>query len=403
MSFSKVKIPIQILLAAGVLLALSLSVFAQPVATARKRPQGKSGAAGFSEVVRRADEARLTGRLDEAAALYLQALRARPAWPEGWWYVGTIFYEKDRYAEARDAFRNLVALEPKNGPAWGMLGLCEFQTREYERAVVSLQRGRLLGLAGHQDLISVVRYHTALLYIRLEQFEIAFDILREFLREGNESQKVIEAFGLTMLRLPFLPSELPPDRRELVLIAGRAGFNLGARRTAEARKAFDELLARYPETPSVHYAYGIYLLNQDADAALEEFRKELKISPNHVAAMLQMAFEYLKRNEYETALPLAEKSVQLAPKLFPARNALGRILLELGQVERAIAELETGVKLAPESPEMHFALARAYTRAGRKQEAAREREAFLKYDKLYREQRADDKSGKSPASNEEKP
>jgi len=52
---------------------------------------------------------------------------------------------------------------------------------------------------------------------------------------------------------------------------------------------------------------------------------------------------------------------------------------------------------------MHFALARAYTRAGRKQEAAREREAFLKYDKLYREQRADDKSGKSPASNEEKP
>lgn len=407
MTFSKVKRPIQILLAAGVLLALSLSAPAQTAGKARKRPaQGKPGpaaAADFTEAVRRADGAREAGRLDEAAALYLQALRVRPAWPEGWWYVGTIFYEKDRYVEARDAFRNLVALEPKKGQAWGMLGLCEFQTREYERAVVSLQRGRLLGLAGHQELISVVRYHTALLYIRLEQFEIAFDILREFLREGNESQKVIEAFGLTMLRLPFLPTELPPDRREQVLIAGRAGFNLGARRMDEARRAFDELLARYPETPSVHYAYGIYLLNQDADAALEEFRKELKISPNHVAAMLQMAFEYLKRNEYETALPLAEKSVQLAPKLFPARNALGRILLELGQVERAIVELEAGVKLAPESPEMHFALARAYTRAGRREEAAREREAFLKYDKLYREQREGDKSGKPPGPNEEKP
>jgi tetratricopeptide (TPR) repeat protein len=379
---------IQALIITSILFVWSVPVSAQ---SARKRQaQGKTKPAtpaAFNEAARRADEARLASRLDEAAAFYLQALQMRPAWAEGWWYVGTIFYEKDLYLEARNAFRNLVALDPKKGPAWGMLGLCEYQTREYEKAVVSLQRGRMLGLAGNQELVSVVRYHAALLYIRLEQFEIAFDILREFLREGNESRKVVEAFGLTMLRLPFLPTELPPDKREQVLIAGRAGFNLGARRMDEAHKAFDELLARYAETPSVHYAFGIYLLTQDADAALEEFRKELKISPNHVPAMLQIAFEYLKRDEYENALPLAEKSVQLAPKLFPARNALGRILLELGQVERAIAELETGVKLAPDSPEMHFALARAYTRAGRKEEAARERETFQRLDKLYRTQR----------------
>jgi tetratricopeptide (TPR) repeat protein len=190
-----------------------------------------------------------------------------------------------------------------------------------------------------------------------------------------------------MLRMPFLPNEIPPDKRELVLIAGRAGFNMAARRMEESRKAFDELLARYPEEPNIHYAFGIFLLNQDADAALEEFRRELKISPSHVPAMLQMAFEYLKRDEHENALPWAEQSVRLAPNLFPARNALGRILLELGQVERSIKELEAGVKLAPDSPEMHFALARAYTRADRKEEAAREREIFQKLDKLYRTQR----------------
>jgi tetratricopeptide (TPR) repeat protein len=267
-----------------------------------------------------------------------------------------------------------------------MLGLCEFNTREYERAVVSLQRGRALGLGGNAQLESVVRYHTAILYNRLEQFEIAYEILREFLREGNESPKVIEAFGMAMLRMPFLPSEMPPDKRDQVLVAGRGGLNMAARRLDQARRSFEELVTRYPNSPNVHYSFGIYLLNQDADKALAEFHQELKISPEHVPAMLQVAFEHLKRDENEAALPWAEKAVQLSPNLFPARNALGRILLDLGQVDRAIKELEAGVKLAPDSPEMHYALARAYTRAGRREDAAREREIFQRLEKSNRGQ-----------------
>ena len=278
--------------------------------------------------------------------------------------------------EARDAFRNLVALDEKNGRAWGMLGLCEFQTKEYERAVVSLQRGRSLGLSNNREIESVVRYHTAQLYIRFDHFEIAYDILSEFVLVGNQSPKIMEAFGLAMLRMPFLAKEIPPDKREAVNLAGRAGYFMAARRLEEARVAFAELLTRFPDAPNVHYAHGVFLLNQDADAALKEFRRELEISPSHQPTMVQLAFEYMKRDELETALPFAEKAVQLAPNMFPARNVLGRILLDLGQVERAVKELEEGVRLAPQSPEMHFALARAYTRVGRKADAARERELF---------------------------
>jgi tetratricopeptide (TPR) repeat protein len=337
----------------------------------------------FDQAVKSADEARLAGRLDEAVRLYGKALRIRPKWPDGWWYIGAILYEKDLYAQARDAFQNVVALEPERGPAWGMLGLCQFQTREYDRAVVSLQRGRALKLGENKELESVVRYHTALLYIRFEQFEIAYDILSEFLRVGNASSKVIEAFGLTLLRLPFIATELPPDKREQVMIAGQAGFNMAARRPDVARAAFDQLLTRYPDTPNVHYAFGVFLLNQDADAALKEFNRELEISPLHQPAMVQIAFEYLKRDDYNAALPLAEKAVQLAPKMFPARNVLGRVLLELGQIDRAIAELEEGTRLAPASPEMHYALGRAYRRAGREQEAKREVALFQKLQEQY--------------------
>src|SRR5262245_39759120 len=235
----------------------------QPPAKAKpsetSKTSGRSDAA-FDEGVKKADQAREAGRLDEALDLYGKALQMRPDWAEGWWYAGTILYDKDRYADARDAFRNLVALEPKRAQAWGMLGLCEYQTREYDRAVNSLQRGRSLGLADNREIESVVRYHTAILYIRFEQFEVAFEILSEFVREARESPKIIEAFGLTMMRMPFLPHEIPPDKREQVLIAGRAGFELAARRREEARKFLDELLARYPDAPNVHYAHGVFLL-----------------------------------------------------------------------------------------------------------------------------------------------
>jgi tetratricopeptide (TPR) repeat protein len=316
--------------------------------------------------------------------------------------VGAIFYEKDQYQLGRDAFQNVVALEPNRGAAWGMLGLCQFQTGEYERAVVSLQRGRTLGLSDNPELESVVRYHTALLCIRFEQFEVAFDILREFMKSGNESSKVVEAFGLTLLRMPFFPKEVPPDKRELVVLAGQAGFDMAARRLEHARTTFDTMLVRYPNEPNVHYSFGVFLLSQEADAALKEFKRVLELAPAHYPSMVQMAFEYLKRDQFADGLPLAEKAVQIAPKMYPARNVLGRILLELGQTDRAIKELEEGVRLAPSSPEMHFALARAYTKAGRKEDASRERDIFKKLQDEY-SQRDIPKTGNESDKVQDKP
>jgi tetratricopeptide (TPR) repeat protein len=381
-----------------VLLAGQLTASGQSISKPKRKtstPQKSAAAtqtngradAQFADEAKRADEARMASRLDEAIEFYTRALKLRPAWADGWWYLGAIFYEKDLYVQAQDAFNKLVALDPKKGQGWGMLGLCQFQTRDYEHAVVSLQRGRALGLGGNQELETVVRYHTALLYIYFEQFEIGYEVLREFLRVGNEGPKIVDAFGLTILRMPVLPKDIPADKRELVALAGQAALNMAARRLDQARKFFETLLARYPDEPNVHYSFGVFLISQDADAALKEFEHTLELMPLHQPAMVQMAFEYLKRDEYEKALPLAEKAVQLAPKMYPARNVLGRVLLELGQAERAVKELEEGVRLAPSSPEMHFALARAYTRLGRKEDAQRERDIFKRLQDEYERQR----------------
>ena len=369
---------------------------------AKTQPAPKQDAA-FDQAAKLAEEARLAGRLDDAVIMYSNALRIRPTWPDGWWYLGAIHYDRDQYAQARDAFGTLAELEPKRGPVWGMLGLCEFQTGNYERSVIALQRSRSIGFDGNKELESVVRYHAALLYIKFEQFEIAYEILREFLLIGNQGPKIIQAFGLTILRMPVLPNSIPADKSEEVVLAGQAGASMAARRLEEARKSFSELVERYPNDPNAHYSHGVFQLSQDADLAIKEFKRALELQPLHQPAMVQMAFEYLKRDQYNDALPLAERAVQLAPKMYPARNVLGRVLLELGQTDRAVKELEEGVRLAPSSPEMHFALARAYTRAGRKQDADREREMFKTLQEKYRQQAEAVQSSGAPSTNTAKP
>lgn len=370
------------------LVAISCALTLHAQSKSRRTPVGTKTTAQanaeFENAVKVGDEARIAHRLDEAIDSYKNAVRIRPKWADGWWYLGAIHYEKDLYPEARDLFSKLVELEPARGPAWVMLGLCQFKTREYDRSLASLERGYSLGLNNNKELLSVVIYHSTLLYVRLGQFEIAFDTLRQLGRYDN--QKVIEAFGLIMLRMPLLPNEIPADKKEKVLLAGRAGASMAARQIDASRQAFDELLKGYPNDPSAHYSFGVFMLPQDAEIALKEFRQAQALDPNHSAALVQMAFEYLKRRDYDTALPLAEKSVALAPQLYAARNVFGRILLEVGQVERAIEQLQEGVRLAPASPEMHFALARAYMRAGRKQEADRENEIFKKLQEKYNQQ-----------------
>ena len=378
-----------ITLTAAILIAgLSAPSLAQ-TSRARSRRQSSDARtqAEFDKISKQADDARQSHRLEAAIALYIQALRLKPEWADGWWYLASIFYDRDRYSDAREALKNLLSLQSRNGPGWALLGLCEFQLKNYDQALADIQYARTLGMGDSRDFIDVARYHVGILFTRSGEFELGYEALRDFAREGNESLSVIEALGANVLRMPFLPSEIPPDKREVVLLAGRAAFYQAARRVQDGQRAYRELIARCPDTPNVHYAYGVFLLIDTPDAALDEFRRELKFSPAHVPAMMQIAFEYIKRNDFEAAKPFAERAVETAPTLFATHNALGRVLLELGKVDEAIQELEIGVKQAPDSPEMRFALARAYSRAGRKEDAARERALFLKLDKEKRTQR----------------
>jgi tetratricopeptide (TPR) repeat protein len=360
---------------------------AKPSAPSKPPVKPDPSGAEFDRLVKAATEARQAERFEQAVELYGKAVKLMPDYVEGHWYQGTAYYSLDNHTGCRDAFRRVLRLAPKNGAANAFLGLCEFHLKDYDRSLQHLLESRVLGVGDVPDLGSIARYHAALLMTRMEQFEQSLETLGEFAGDGNDNPRVIEAMGLATLRMPLLPAETPPLRREMVLMAGRASYMMATRNTAAAEKAFEALASRYPETPNVHYAFGVFLLQEQPDRAIEQFKRELELQPGHAWSLMQIAYEYLTRGDAKTALPWAQQAVAAAPNAFPARKALGQALLETGDVDGAIKELQLGIKLAPESPGLHFTLARAYQRAGRQEDAERERTEFTRLDRLARTQR----------------
>ena len=369
-------------MSAGILtLAVSLSVLAAAQAPA-KRGAPTAATASFDSVAAQASAARDAGRLDDAIALYRRGLALRPTWDEGRWYLGSSLYERDRYAEARDAFAALIAHQPKHAGAVGMQGLCEFGLGHHQAALKTLLRARALGVNRDTEIGRVVAYHAGILLTRFEEFEIGYIVLKELVDADVEGQTVIDALGLNVLRMPMLPAAIPEARKPLVQLAGRAGYALASRRLAEAASLFDELVEAYPQEPNVHYARGVLRSAENPDGVLADFDAEIAISPDHVPARLSAVFELLKRGDPASAQPYAEAAVRLAPKLFATHLAMGQVWFETGDVAKAAAAFEHGVKLAPSSPQAHFLLARAYARLGRAADAERERAEFRRLEQL---------------------
>jgi Tfp pilus assembly protein PilF len=337
---------------------------------------------GFHNLSRRASEAWQSNQFEDAAKLYGEAVRLKPAWAEGWGYRAASLFNLKRYPEARDAYRRTTLLTPKNAPSWAYTGLCEYELRDYRHAFADLSKSEQLGLGTDLGLQSRVKYRLSLLWTTAGQFEMGMKEIAWFADQNDANADAIQATGLSVLRMPLFPYEIAANKRDLVMKAGQAGWATNAHHLEEARKLYEALVGAYPNEPNVHYAYGYLLAFLDQEQAVDQFQKELALTPSHVPAMVQASFLYLKMGQLDRSRELARRAMKLDPKNYAPHNIMGRILVEEKDYARGIIELETAGTLAPRHPGNHFNLAQAYQHAGRKADAARE---FAAFEKLNRE------------------
>jgi tetratricopeptide (TPR) repeat protein len=360
-------------------LLISSFAFLVCLSSSRAQSQTKHPSTSFAGLSERAAKARDADRLEEAVALYTRALILQPKWAEGWWALATLEYDQDHYSKAAAAFQKLVPLQPENGTAYAMLGLCEFETGRDGAALRDIRKGVSLGLQTNPELRQVVLYHEGILLQRHGSFQGAQETLEELCLQAGPSDAAANVLGMAMLRMS---AKQPPAAgstdADVVLRVGRAECLAGQKKYDEARPGFEALVKENPNYPNIHYAFGLFLLElRDVTASVEQLKHEIANNPSDVVARMRIAASEYKLDS-AAGIPYAEEVVKMEPAQPFGHFLLGLLRLDVDDYLGAIPELEIAKKGLPREPKIYAALGTAYSRAGRKQEAAQARAVFAR-------------------------
>jgi tetratricopeptide (TPR) repeat protein len=232
-------------------------------------------------------------------------------------------------------------------------------------------------------LLDMADYHLALLLTRQGAFEVAQEVLvRVALKIGNNPEMLVGA-GLASLRMPILPTDLPPNQRDVVTMAGKAFWDLVNQPPPQAEADFKALVSKYPKFPNAHYYYGTYLASHYPEQCAREFLQELRVSPDSVPARVQLALRYIVDANPGLALKYSREAVALSPDSVGAQLALAEAFRAQGNDERALAAFLEAKRLDPISPKIRLYLVNQYRALGRVEEMRSEQ---AEYDRLKAEQ-----------------
>jgi tetratricopeptide (TPR) repeat protein len=332
----------------------------------------------FDQLSASAQQAYQANKPEEAARLYTSALQLRPDWPEGWWALGMIEYERDQYPACRDDLRHMVELDKSAAPGFALLGLCEFQTSQYDDAVRHLKQAHMLVSARDAGgpLLDMANFHLAMLLTRQGAFELALQLYQEVALRVRDNPDMAFAAGLACLRMPILPADAPPDRKPAITMAGKAFWDLITQPPEQAESDFKALVAAYPSLPNVHYFYGTFLAARHPEQCTAQFEAELRISPDSVPARVQLALRALKEQKIDRAVTLAKEAVALSPESVGAQLALGEALTTQGKDEAALTAYQQAERLDPDSAVVRLYIMKAYRALGRAEDVRREQAEY---------------------------
>jgi len=339
-----------------------------------------SSSRSFEQISKLAMEAWNDNRDENAIALFAKGLKMKPDWNEGLWYLGVLYYDRDRFSDARNLLRHYLAQNPKQGAGWAMVGICDYQLREYGRALEQLNHAVSLGLGARKQLADTVFYDQAILLTRDGQFEASTRLLYLIRGDaGARAQGPLEVpAGLNALSYQLLPEEVPSNRLEFVRLMGAAVFARLDQQRDKAKAILRDLAADHPSEKGVHYQYGSMLLEEDLPGGVEEMLKVLDLSSFDTAARLQLARYYIQHSRAEKAKPYVDEALKLAPSNPTAHLLNGNMLEMAGDLQAAISELELARQTDPEEPQVLWALLHVYTAAGRREDAARVKDDIAK-------------------------
>ncbi|HNB54866.1 MAG TPA: tetratricopeptide repeat protein [Anaerolineales bacterium] len=137
----------------------------------------KTNQARAHALITQADDLRQRGKLDDAIVAYREAIRLVPAFGTLNLVIGDMLFQRQRPAEAAEAFQTVLELMPNHDQAWSRLGQCQLLLGQPEAAFGAFEKA----LAISSNDVEA-NYYLAILYMRRGEQKKSIPHLRQALR-----------------------------------------------------------------------------------------------------------------------------------------------------------------------------------------------------------------------------
>jgi tetratricopeptide (TPR) repeat protein len=256
-----------------------------------------------------------SGQLDVALVEFKKAVELDPTLAVGFTDLGGVYIEKRDYAAAIPPLKRAIELSPNLQAAHRLLGYA-FLAQGYATEAIP----------------------------HLEQAQ-AGDALGIALLEAGKLPEAVTALQKALAESPNDP--------ELLYYYGRASGLL-------SKQVFDELEARFPESPRAHEMMGQdYAVLRDVPAAEKEFLEALRLRPETAGLHLQLGELYARAQQWDRAEEQFRLETQLQPGSAEAFYRLGEAQLQLGKFHQAREALVESDHLRQDMPETLYQLGKA--------------------------------------------
>jgi tetratricopeptide (TPR) repeat protein len=243
-------------------------------------------------------------------------LETAPNDTRAWYELGTAYYEQEHYAEAIEALKKSVALEPKNEECLATLGACYVQTKDLSLAAETLEKARTINKSNLRVL----------------------PILAECYRAQNDTKKLMAVLRDWAVTQPKNAA---------------SRFELGDLyiRTQNYRDALPYLQSACDldsQDAKIHVALAKCFEKGGNDAAmLGHLKRALICSPSNAEAQFEFGKYLSTRNQRVTARQYFAKSVAGDSNNAAAQFEYGKLLCAQGDRDSAYVHLLAAVQLDP--------------------------------------------------------
>jgi predicted TPR repeat methyltransferase len=298
--------------------------------------------------LQRAANLQQAGRIDEAAHIYREMLRANPAHFEAMYSLGLLQVQMGRVDDGQILIGNALRLNPRFAEGWCARGIVLLQLRRREEAIVCFDKALSI-MPGFIDALA--SRATALLELgRLEEALASFDRVLalkpdhaiSWNNRGNtfvamrRHEEAVESFDKALALRPDL--ETAKANRELALLELRKLTRLPP---TMARTLFDDFSSHYDETMLETLGYrGHAHVRTLAEQVVPNLKPPMRILDlGSGTGLVGEAFK-------DIAAGGRLDGIDLAPRMIEAARARGIYdALILGDLETVLAEEGEGYDL----------------------------------------------------------